>query len=524
MGKLNYRKDRHLDFLSKMDNESLDVLVNIITKDKDGKSRDSEDLTLQDRYKEYSPNHKEYWDLIAADYQYFGGNTGANAVRGEGVLYEEILTDTCKDMKVDFSKDASVETKEKELLLKVLENALDEMSDSEKKEFLKSVNYKSTDFTKQAIMGTLQGAIAAGGFASYQLAVVVANAIAKQLLGHGLSLATNAGLAKAIGIVSGPIGWAFTAIWTAVDLAGPAKRVTIPATIYIASLRQAELSRQAYEKEIEAEKQKEYERLKAVPLDLKNKWIIFSFIIFITSVVFYIYTSFSSTDKMNKNIRMFDKHQMVFQKVFFDKYLIYGNVFESRNEKRDKFTRQIIIYVSGTVEVSVNTDKLTLNKNTGKVTYYVDDKNSPFDVSIYIPEKNIKIVDNIYPKSIDMSDSVAIASVMGIAGAVIGASAFKKGIVPMGKLNNLQGMAIGGILGGTGGIAVGLNTKGMRLRNMFGVKQKDEIIVKAQDLITFSLKNDKKMVEKYRKNFSKIMMAQVERQGIKFSGVDYEEN
>ncbi len=87
MGKLNYRKDKHLDLLSKVDNKSLDVLVTIITKDKDGTLRDSEDLTLQDRYKQYNPDHTKYWDLIAADYQYFGGNTVVNATRSEGVLY-----------------------------------------------------------------------------------------------------------------------------------------------------------------------------------------------------------------------------------------------------------------------------------------------------------------------------------------------------------------------------------------------------------------------------------------------------
>ena len=50
MGKLNYRKDKHLDFLSKLANELLDVLVNIIIKDKKGNLRDSEDLTLQPEY------------------------------------------------------------------------------------------------------------------------------------------------------------------------------------------------------------------------------------------------------------------------------------------------------------------------------------------------------------------------------------------------------------------------------------------------------------------------------------------
>lgn len=247
MGKLNYRKDKHLDFLSKLANELLDVLVNIIIKDKKGNLRDSEDLTLQPEYIMYSPNHSKYWHLIAADYQYFGGNTIVSMIRGKGVLYEEILNDTCKDMKVNLPKDASVEIKEINLLMKTIESALEKMSESEKKEFLKDFNYNSTNFTKQAIMAAIQIAIRAGGFASYQLAVVVANAIAKQVLGHGLKLAANAGLVRAVGIVAGPIGWAITAAWTATDTAGPAKRVTIPATIYIASLRQAELNKQAFE-------------------------------------------------------------------------------------------------------------------------------------------------------------------------------------------------------------------------------------------------------------------------------------
>ncbi len=247
MGKLNYREDKHLNLLSKMDKDSLDVLVTIITKDKDGKLRESEDLTLQERYKQYNPDHAKYWDLIAADYQYFGGNTIANKWRGYGVLYEEILNDTCKDMKVNLPKDASVDTKEINLLMKVLETAIEKMSESERKEFLKSFNYGGEVFTTNAIMIAVQAAIRMGGFASYKLAVVIANSIAKQLLGHGLKLAANASLVRAIGVVAGPIGWAVTAAWTAVDLAGPAKRITIPATIYIASLRQAELNKQAFE-------------------------------------------------------------------------------------------------------------------------------------------------------------------------------------------------------------------------------------------------------------------------------------
>jgi len=245
MGKLVYRSDKHLNFLRKADNQTLEVLVNIITKDKNGYLRDSEDLTLQDEYKKYSPNHKQYWNLIAADYQYFGGNTLVSMFRGKGVLYEEILTDTCSTMKVNLPPKASVETKERNLLMKTLEKSLDDMSTEEKKALIKSLDLKTTSFTKEAIIAALQGGIIAGGFQSYQLAVTIANSIAKTLLGKGLAFTANATLTRGLAIFSGPIGWAITGGITAISLAGPGKRVTIPATIYIASLRQVELHKSA---------------------------------------------------------------------------------------------------------------------------------------------------------------------------------------------------------------------------------------------------------------------------------------
>ncbi|HEY5122933.1 MAG TPA: GTPase, partial [Ignavibacteria bacterium] len=92
-------------------------------------------------------------------------------------------------------------------------------------------------YSKQAFMSSLQIAIRIGGFKSYQLAMIVANGLVKQIMGRGLALAANAGLARAISVFAGPIGWAISAIWALFDIAGPAYRVIIPAVIYIAYLR-----------------------------------------------------------------------------------------------------------------------------------------------------------------------------------------------------------------------------------------------------------------------------------------------
>ena len=80
-----------------------------------------------------------------------------------------------------------------------------------------------------------------GGFKSYQLTVIIVNAVLKALIGRGLTFGGNILLTRTMAILTGPIGWAITGVWTAVDIAGTAYRVTIPAVIQIAVLRQKNL-------------------------------------------------------------------------------------------------------------------------------------------------------------------------------------------------------------------------------------------------------------------------------------------
>lgn len=237
-----YRFDEDLEFLRSMQSADLDTLVEILTgKDK---TNATENLSQQSGYKAHYPNHIKYVDEIMEELQRFGGNTFVNYLFrfGEGVLYKEILCDVCDNVKVNYNKNSSVERIESELFSKILEKAIDEMDSKELEQIAKEIN-KGTNissamgFGKQAALVAMQGAIKAGGFASYQLALIVANAVAKQVLGRGLTFAANAGLTRAMSAFAGPIGWAITGLWTGVDLAGPAYRITIPAVIEVAFLR-----------------------------------------------------------------------------------------------------------------------------------------------------------------------------------------------------------------------------------------------------------------------------------------------
>jgi uncharacterized protein YaaW (UPF0174 family) len=70
------------------------------------------------------------------------------------------------------------------------------------------------------------------------MAMLVANHVARVLLGRGLSVGAGAAIAKMIGLAAGPVGWAVTGAWAAIDLAGPAYRVTVPVVLHVALLRQ----------------------------------------------------------------------------------------------------------------------------------------------------------------------------------------------------------------------------------------------------------------------------------------------
>ena len=233
-----YRYDPDLEFLSKVSSEDLDILVTYLTEDKDGEKRYTEELTNSKQYKTYYPNHQKYWDLIAAELQCFGANSLVTIFRGgKGVLYREVLTDVCDKVDVKYGKNDTIEKIESALLLEILKDSLEKMSPEERKQVVKELNLRTTNFTPQGISVALQAAIKLSGFTAYKVALIVANAIAKTVLGRGLSLAANAGLTRVIGMFAGPIGWIITGIWTAVDIAGPAYRVTIPAVIQVAFLR-----------------------------------------------------------------------------------------------------------------------------------------------------------------------------------------------------------------------------------------------------------------------------------------------
>ena len=235
-----YRIDPDLEFLAKLTSEELKPLVHVLVYDKDNKKRLTEQITSNDKYKQFQPDHSKYWDIIAEEIQRFGGNTFINIVRaGKGVLYREILMDVCDKAKVNYNKKSSIEQIESNLLQKIFLDAVEKMNTEELKTIVTELNLETTNFTPQAVVAALQLALRNSMFLWGDVVVIVFQSmIARMITAGGIVFTGNIIGTRLLAAFTGPISWAITGLWTAFDIAGPAYRVTVPAVIMTACLRQ----------------------------------------------------------------------------------------------------------------------------------------------------------------------------------------------------------------------------------------------------------------------------------------------
>ncbi|WP_198514627.1 DUF3944 domain-containing protein [Helicobacter pylori] len=227
-----------MEFLKRLSSNDLKDLFDMLVYDEDGTLRMNEELTNSTEYKRYGSDYAKYPERIAEELQCYGGNTFINFFRDEGVLYKEILCDACDHLKVNYHEESPTSLIEENMLSSILQKSLEKMSDEEIRELCDELGVKNTNkLGKQTLSTAALTLFRMGGFKSYQLALIVANAVIKAIFQRGLSLGANAALTRGLSILTGPVGWIITGVWTAIDIAGPAYRVTVPACILVATLR-----------------------------------------------------------------------------------------------------------------------------------------------------------------------------------------------------------------------------------------------------------------------------------------------
>lgn len=239
-----YRNDPDLNLLGQCSNEELQLLVSILTTDpRDGDTRWTESLTGTSEYRVLAPQHRLYWQLIAAELQRYGANTLMSLARlGQGVVYREILEDVCDKLDVNYNLKSTTETIELSLLMKVLEKSLDQMTPENLAAFSRTMQLELTNPTPQLIIMAVQAAIRTSSLAALEIATVMSASVITSLVGIA-TWGTVVVVSRALSVIAGPVAMVLSSAWMISDITGPAYRVTIPACIIVAWLRQQHISR-----------------------------------------------------------------------------------------------------------------------------------------------------------------------------------------------------------------------------------------------------------------------------------------
>ena len=229
-----------ISVLEHADNEDLKTLCDIITLGKNGTPRISDSLTKTSVYRRnYPDNMSALIPGMIRELGLYGSNSVVNFFKGAGVDYSTILRKVAKRLKVSFRDTQSDEVIESYMLQKLFDDMSERLSDEDLRTMAREFGVKPLRYSRQAIVAALQVAIRRGGIYGLAWSMNVANVVARQAIGRGIvTFASGTVLSRSLSILTGPIGWALTAAWTAYDIAGPAYRVIVPAVIQIAYLRQ----------------------------------------------------------------------------------------------------------------------------------------------------------------------------------------------------------------------------------------------------------------------------------------------
>jgi uncharacterized protein YaaW (UPF0174 family) len=124
--------------------------------------------------------------LSIANYlRQMGSNDIATLLRGGGgVLYEEVVLDVGQKLKAKVKSSYSAEKNEEQILLKMFEDALERMTDDEKRSILLSMGISEYSIPMGAIgVAAVQNLLRElGGFSIYRVTVIVANMVSRSLL------------------------------------------------------------------------------------------------------------------------------------------------------------------------------------------------------------------------------------------------------------------------------------------------------------------------------------------------------
>ena len=230
--------DKDLRFLSSCENEDLRVLCDILTHDRLGNIRITEQLTATDEYNRNYPEDMLFLvPQISNELLKYGSNTLATFWHNEPDSYETVLRRVCKQMDVRTMEQESVAKMEHNLLTTLCQDTLNKMSERELRLLANENGIPDKTLTRQALTAALLMAIRTSRAVLTRIAARVIQYIVEIITIRGVATAGIETATRAVGGVLGPIGWIALGAWTVYDISSPAYRVCVPAVLQVAYMR-----------------------------------------------------------------------------------------------------------------------------------------------------------------------------------------------------------------------------------------------------------------------------------------------
>ena len=230
--------DKDLRFLSSCENEDLRVLCDILTHDRLGNIRITEQLTATDEYNRNYPEDMLFLvPQISNELLKYGSNTLATFWHNEPDSYQTVLRRVCKQMDVRTMEQDSVAKMEHNLLTTLCQDTLNKMSERELRLLANENGIPDKRLTRQALTAALLMAIRTSRAVLTRIAARVIQYIVEIITIRGVATAGIETATRAVGGALGPIGWIALGAWTVYDITSPAYRVCVPAVLQVAYMR-----------------------------------------------------------------------------------------------------------------------------------------------------------------------------------------------------------------------------------------------------------------------------------------------
>lgn len=225
-------------------------------------------------------------------------------------------------------------------------------------------------------------------------------------------------------------------------------------------------------------------------------------------------------------LQIFKTNNYQFDKMHFNRYIIYKNMFQVKTKK---FKKYAVYYISGTAQIGFNPQNLKYNPITKTITL----SQNNFNITLSISPKNQLEIDKVNPKEITKGEARSLGAVVGLTSAYMGASAGAKigsslaNFLPK-KYSFIVGSAAGlagGLLAGGAGYFITTDAlTGAKLSSDISLAEKEKVLKVGVALIKTQLQTNKKLQDMYKKDFETFIRAKYKTLGIDVQRIEYEKD